>query len=284
MPESKRSNAVQVASHILIKAFSMAALVIGICAPLSSQQSEQPRKVVGQSNERTDTDKTKKATPEQQFSQAETIREMRTQIGQLQQQRAQEIKDSEAQQKKDAQVNGKIETYTFWLVVVGAFQALILAGTVWVIYVQSQLAWWNQRAQLAVEAHGIPINELISDHPRVQLELTNRGTTPAYNCVYESWIELLPRDCEDFTALVEHFKAPYSFVLFQAQGPMVINIPFQNGLTITQKQDVGRALKTAFVRIRVEYRDRRKSRRYIDFGYRVDLEGLATLAKYSDAN
>src|SRR5665213_2726591 len=183
-----------------------------------------------------------------------------------------------------------------FLVLIGFGGIVVAIGTLDVLERQTEAAriaaesakdsaealWAGQRAQLSVAAYGSPIDDIVSKTPRVQIELANRGMTPAYDCSYDTWIEILPKDCKDFTELAEYFVEPGHSVIFQGRT-IVISIALSR-LPDEHLNAIRRGEKTAFVRIRVEYSDSKESGRFIDFGFRVDFQGLSPIAKYNGAN
>jgi hypothetical protein len=143
----------------------------------------------------------------------------------------------------------------------------------------------SQRPQIAATAHGNPAHTLADrDAPRVEIELFNRGATSAYNLIYESWIEILPPDFEDFTPAADYFKAAEFHVLYPHHDPIVINIPFRKGLSEQQLSELKQLHAYCYIRLRVQYRDTvSPQQRYSNFGFVVLGNGLGFLPKYNDA-
>jgi hypothetical protein len=145
----------------------------------------------------------------------------------------------------------------------------------------------SQRPILATYPNGNPFIDLMNEKtPRVQLALANKGPTTAYECVYESWIEMLPipPPVMDFTDKADHVKVAERFSLAPNADPIVINIPFRNGLTADDRRDLGQARRSAYIRLRVTFRDAFSPERYADFGYWVMNKGLGILPKYHNSN
>ncbi|HEY4904616.1 MAG TPA: hypothetical protein VIH89_14175 [Candidatus Sulfotelmatobacter sp.] len=145
----------------------------------------------------------------------------------------------------------------------------------------------SQRPTLATYPKGNPFADLMDkDTPSVQLSLMNRGQTTAYECIYESWIEMLPvpPPVMDFTSNADHASVAERFSLPPNHDPMVINIPFTKGLSDADRRDLGEARKTAYIRLRVTFRDAFTPSRYADFGFWVMYKGLGILPKYHDSN
>jgi hypothetical protein len=143
----------------------------------------------------------------------------------------------------------------------------------------------GQRPRIATDPHGDATKDL-SDRsaPRVQVALVNRGLTTAYDCLYESWIELLPFPFDDFTPAADYFKATERFALYPSHRPVILNIPIRQGLTDAQLSDLRHMRRYVCIRIRVTYRDAFSPRRYANFGLYVLHNGLGFLPKYNDAN
>jgi hypothetical protein len=143
-----------------------------------------------------------------------------------------------------------------------------------------------QRPQIAMEAHGNPIQDLLSDDSRVQIEVVNRGAIAAHDCHYESWIELLPFPFKDFTLSADYFKSTEPFSLYLRHQPVIVNIPFTKGLTEEEKNDAKRLLRFVCLRIRLTYKDpfNRDGKAAADFGFYVMRDGLGFLSKYNDSN
>jgi hypothetical protein len=150
--------------------------------------------------------------------------------------------------------------------------------------VSAEVLWAGQQAQIAAAAHGNPTKDLLSDTSRVQLELTNKGMTTAYDCIYESWIELLPSPSGDFTSNAEYFKNAEKIALYPNHIPLTINVPLMRALTEAECSGLKSLRLYACIRVRVEYRDARALERYANFGFYVMAEGLGFLPKYNDAN
>jgi hypothetical protein len=183
-------------------------------------------------------------------------------------------------QEKVWNANTSAEWPLFW---VGVITVAVLIAQANEMRKTTEAMWTGQRAHLAIDINANPLEDLLSKHPRIRLNLVNKGLTPAYDCVYESWIEILPRDCEDFTPRAEYFKAPNAIPVFP-DAPIMLRIPFPNGLPESQLHEIKNAKKTGYVRVRAEYRDARNSTRYIDFGFRVEIDGISPMRKYSSAN
>lgn len=147
----------------------------------------------------------------------------------------------------------------------------------------ADVQWASLRAQVIAKPHGNPSSDLLSDTPRIQLALTNKGMTPAYDVVYETWLEIVPPPFKDFTSNATYFKAPDRCALYP-DSHIVINIPLGRDLGEAERTQIKRWALQAWVRIRVEYKDARASCRYAEFGFHVLHEGLGFLSKYQGAN
>jgi hypothetical protein len=114
--------------------------------------------------------------------------------------------------------------------------------------------------------------------------LNNKGVTVAYDCIYESWIELLGSTKDDFSAAADYFKSSEPLALYPNHIPLILNIPLRKGLTEAQLSDLRKMRLYACLRIRVTYRDAFTPHRYANFGFVVLANGLGFLPKYNDAN
>ena len=177
------------------------------------------------------------------------------------------------------------------LVIVGIVTCVVIGWQSWATaqaakasQISAEALWAGQRAQLAADAHGNPVKDLLSDTPRVLLQLVNRGLTPAYSVCYETWLEILPFPFVDFTPNAEYFKTANAMTLYASHAPIIINIPFTKGLTEVERDDIRKLRQYVCIRLRAEYRDARISGRYADFGFWVEPDGLGFLPKYNDAN
>lgn len=173
----------------------------------------------------------------------------------------------------------------FVTLIVIAWQAVEMRRATQAMRENTDVVIKSQSPQIAADAHGNPSRTLL-DHnePRVQLDLFNRGLTPAYGVVYDSWIELLPQPFVDFTPSADHFKSTEESVLYPNHSPITVNIPIRSGLTEPQLTDLTKLRLYACVRVRVEYRDLFKRKRFADFGFYITAEGLGFLPKYNSAN
>lgn len=143
----------------------------------------------------------------------------------------------------------------------------------------------SQRPQVAASPHGDSPKECLdSVSPRVQLALHNIGLTTAYDCTWESWIEILPFPFMDFTQAAEYTKKTDRFSLYPKHDPVVINIPIRTRVTEQQREAVRKAKLRVCFRVCVNYRDTFGSDRYANFGFAVEATGLGFLPKYNDSN
>jgi hypothetical protein len=169
---------------------------------------------------------------------------------------------------------------------------LFLAGVagIWVairtlkaIETQTGVLTEGQRPRIVATAHGDPRKTLADEHARrVVLEVVNKGSMPATNYGYESWIEVLPFPFEDFTVAADHFKSDTPSVLYP-DTPQLINIPIRGGIRPEDWAEVRRLLKHVCVRLYVEYADPfiPNRRCYANFGFHILPNGLGFLEKYN---
>jgi hypothetical protein len=140
----------------------------------------------------------------------------------------------------------------------------------------------SQQPQIVVIAHEDPTQDLASDTPRVQMELTNRGPTTALGLFYEWWIEIMPFPFIDFTDNADYYRSPELISVYPGQPPMVLNMPLSRGLTAAQLLELKRAEKFACIRVKATYRDGfSKKLQWVSFGYYIQADGLGFLEKYN---
>jgi hypothetical protein len=144
----------------------------------------------------------------------------------------------------------------------------------------------GQRPIITATVIGSPVVDLMPNNPvkRVRVSLSNCGNTTAYDCLYESWIELLPDPFIDFTASAEHYKSSNGFTLYPGKGEMIVKLPFTKGVPEAQIRDVKAARLYICLRIYLTFRDAFTPKRYTNFGLRIMYEGWETLPKYNDSN
>jgi hypothetical protein len=153
---------------------------------ISSQGPAQPEKRVIKTDSAPQAKGTKKSDQDQQSTEIETIQRILAQAIQIQQTNAQILQAEADQKNEDAQINGKLANYTFGLLIVGAFQLIILAFTVRIAYQQAGITKNSERAWIMAEL-------MWRDRPRfintsgkgktyIDLDLIcqNDGATPAW--------------------------------------------------------------------------------------------------------
>jgi hypothetical protein len=176
------------------------------------------------------------------------------------------------------------------LVIVGIVTCVVVAWQSWATaqaakatQMAAEVQWASQRAQIIVKPHGNPASDLLSDTPRIQLSLINNGVTPAYDVAYETWLEIVPNPFEDFSAAATYFKSPEPIALYPNM-PIVVNVPLGRDLGAAERAQIRSWKLQTCVRMRVEYKDARKTDRYAEFGFHVMYEGFGFLSKYRSAN
>ena len=182
-----------------------------------------------------------------------------------------------------------IERPDWWLVIIAALTGLAIAyqaremrRTTQVMKDSLDAMWAAQRPQLALGPHDNPPKDLMSDTPRIQLELINRGMTTAYDLTYQTWIEVLPFPFIDFTQDATYFCREEMTALSPQYGPLIINLPIQREWSEGETSAIKRLELFVCFRIRVKFRDARKSDRWTDFGMYVQADGFGYLPKYND--
>jgi hypothetical protein len=93
------------------------------------------------------------------------------------------LNSNTSQYNQDTQMQGKIVTFTFWLVIVGAVQAVILALTIGAIYSQTTTTKNSERAWVLVKRIGNPEQWYAPEQPEYSpgmvFEFKVSGKTPA---------------------------------------------------------------------------------------------------------
>jgi hypothetical protein len=228
----------------------------------------------------------------------------------------QKIEPSQAkteQSRDDIEIQRQLAKYTKGLVWVGILQAIVLAGTLVVMWRQAKIMGTHadhlaclagaagstaiaakasaeilqksQRPQIAVGVSGDP-SKTIADMgaPRVLVSLTNRGPTTAYDCLYQSWIEVLPFPFVDFTPIVDHFESTEPFGLYPGNNPIVLNVPFRKGLTEAERADIFKVRRYVCIRIYMKFRDVFGPDQETNFGIYIMKEGFGFRPKYNSTH
>ena len=176
------------------------------------------------------------------------------------------------------------ELWSNWaLAVIGGFGTWAALRTLRSIEQQTKVLVESQRPKLSASGHDDP-SKTLSDPAarRVVIGLENKGMTPAYDLISESWIEILPFPFNDFTRLASYFKSPSPTILHPNSQPLLLNIPIQTPPTEEQMRAVKRSDLYVCIRIHVTYRDAFGPRED-NFGFYAMKEGLGILPKYNDS-
>jgi hypothetical protein len=168
------------------------------------------------------------------------------------------------------------------LVLIGGFGTGYALRTLRAIERQTAAMIESQRPQIAAELGKDP-RDTIGDGeaPRIEIDLSNRGQTPARNFKYESWIEILPLPFEDFTTAADHFVSSDVIVVYPNHKALAINIPIRTGITQQQLRDIKQGKQHVCVRINATFADAFNPARSVSFGYVVRPDGLVPLPKYN---
>jgi hypothetical protein len=204
----------------------------------------------------------------------------------------QQHKSNTEQFNENFQIQGKLVTATVALVVVGilqagvlVWQAIALSRTLKAIKDNAEAYMVSQRAQLiALVRTG---THLFSDgrKPFIPLDIRNNGPTPAYHCMYETWIEVIDVPFQDFSQGADYYKAPFPMTIYpNSPAPTTIHIGLQRALTDAEFADFSEGNKSLCFRIRIEYQDAFKGQRWCEFGCEFTGERVGALPKYNDSN
>lgn len=144
----------------------------------------------------------------------------------------------------------------------------------------------SHRAQLALSPKGDPVKNLLHDHdPHLHVAMKNAGNTTAYDCKYETWIELLPFPFTGFSKLADHVVEDHPVVLYPNHDAITINIPIRAGLTSPERQDILDYRRHICIRVEANYKDVFSwKRRTASFAFHVEPSGFAFLPKYNYAD
>jgi hypothetical protein len=141
------------------------------------------------------------------------------------------------------------------------------------------------RAEIIASPTKPILGMFVGGTPKPCVHLLNTGTTTAYKCIHQTWIELLPYPLTDFTSAAVYKKAPYPMTIYaNSQSPPYAEISLERPLTVDDLTEMKNATKYLCFRIRVEYIDAFKEPRYADFAFTTDGIGVGAFPKYNDSN
>ncbi len=81
------------------------------------------------------------------------------------------------------------------------------------------------------------------------IDIKNTGSTAAYHCLYETWIEVLNVPFQDFTQAADYYKAPFLMTIYpDSPAPTTIHIELGRALTAAELTDFARKEKPLFSR------------------------------------
>jgi hypothetical protein len=116
------------------------------------------------------------------------------------------------------------------------------------------------------------------------MEIKNTGTTPAYHCSYETWIEVLGVPFVDFTPAADYFESPFPTTIYpNSPAPVIVYIALQHSLTRAEFFEFPPGNKSLCIRVRIEYEDAFNKPRWAEFGYEFTGQRVGALPKYNDA-
>jgi hypothetical protein len=123
----------------------------------------------------------------------------------------------------------------------------------------------------------------IGKEPKPRLALKNVGLTPAYNCIAETWVEVLQKPFIDFSPNAFFQAKPDPFVLYQnAPAPMIILLRWNRPLTEQEVSDIEADKWGLCFRVRLKYRDAFRGDRVQNFGFSSNSVTFEPLPKYND--
>jgi hypothetical protein len=204
-----------------------------------------------------------------------------------------DINQETAQTKKNG-AEGKSENYflrlfspenlpAIGLLIVGAIGTGLALKTLRAIERQTTALVESQRSRLVALPYG-DVAKTFADKSarRVEIELHNKGLTPAYDILYETWIEILPFPFADFTSSATRFHCHDPLVLYPNVDPVIINIPIGKAVSAYEMSAIASLKLYVCVRIHVTFRDAFGPRES-DFAFYLMAKGVGFLPKYNSS-
>jgi hypothetical protein len=138
----------------------------------------------------------------------------------------------------------------------------------------------SQRAQLAIF-----FDDPIPTKPfRIPAKIKNTGLTPAFSCVCETWMEVVPHPFKGFTAAATYFKLPAPMTIYpNAPREIITEIWLNRDIEPDELSEIYSLGKDICFRIHIEYRDAFQKCRWQDFGFFLVKGGMGFLPKYNDS-
>jgi hypothetical protein len=181
--------------------------------------------------------------------------------------------------------------YVVYVIINGVIAAVGVA-TVIAVFVQGrtmkrQLRAFiqTQKPQLACSPNGNPARDIFDVRAaHFQVAVQNVGLTVAYDCSWQSWIEIVTPPFEDFSDKADQFISPNPFSLLPKHDPMVLNLVITSGISSIQKARILSHDLWICFRVKIDYSDAFTPKRYANFCFRIEGSGLQPLPKYNDSN
>ena len=143
----------------------------------------------------------------------------------------------------------------------------------------------SQRPKITADPHENPAQDFFDPKgPHLYIAVTNVGLTTAYDCTYETWIEVITPPFTDFSPAADHFVCDEPKSLHPKSKPLVVNIPLRRGLRPGEEHMIKTHAQDVCIRVLVKYRDAFSPNRHANFGYMLDADGFRFLPKYQDSN
>lgn len=260
------------------KAVLMALLCTSISMPLRGQPEGQPRRL-----EKPTDAKTTEPQRDQRGMKGSPIFVDIEQHPESEAEAAKTEKDNRRKERNDLVVAwsaGLAAFFTGLLVIVGWRGVRAAISTLRAIEGQTKALIEGQSPRIAIEPHGnLTAMILEPTSPRIELEISNNGVTPAHQFTYETWIEVLPEPFIDFTSKADHVPPTTPIVMYPLH-PVIINVPIRPLITPDQMREIKKLSLKVCVRVRVTYSDAFSPKRCFNFGFMVMHNGLGFLPKY----
>jgi hypothetical protein len=138
----------------------------------------------------------------------------------------------------------------------------------------------SQRAQLTLSFDKI----VPAENVKIFGKIKNIGITPAYSCICETWMEVLPHPFKDFTSAATHYKLPTPMTIYpNAPQATIVEVWLDRAVEKTEISEMSSGGQELCFRVRIQYRDAFEKCRWQDFGFFVGPKGIFYLPKYNDA-
>lgn len=187
--------------------------------------------------------------------------------------------------------NGCLALFTLALVAVGAWQGYHLRQTMKATKEAADAAVLSAKTIRETQRghiFGIPMAPIqdfaVGREPRISFGLKNVGSTRIYDCVAETWVEVLKKPFVDFSNNAHHQRKEDRFALYpNAPGPpCLILMRWNEPLTEQQFRDIQADKWALCIRVSLQYRDAFGVAVTQNFAFSSNSVIWETLPKYND--